>query len=603
MPTRARSGSWRQSHGAVLFATVVALSLAIIVIFAGTIFGISEMRAGRTERTLDGLKRIEDALIQFVAVNGRLPCPANGTLDTGVENPADPNPQNGAATCATLVGTVPWLTLGISQDFALDAWAQKISYRVFHGATGLTQTGGASMSDCDLYDTGLSIPLPANGLCETVTHDNTAEQFLSGKGLSFDDKGDTTSGVAFVLISHGPTGRGAFLPGGVQTPLPNAANVPERANAANDTLIPAQRTFYARGFSDPSASPDDANHFDDLTRFIRIDELIRKAARGPRDWPDPGEVGFDETTTADMTTAGTGHFLATGDALQGQVFVRGSSPDIVTLGSGSTSQFSACLWWPSPLTLYIPPPPTDPSAPPTIKSFRMAVDFSFPDVSVTTAAGLVVGFISGKTPPDINTCGTNSSNPADAEVVLGNLGWGGGNYTPPNNRFGVEIDINAQTAAPYTDPANNHVAIDTFNTYHAGTVGPVCPGPNCTTAWLRDGTTNYHRLRIELEPISAFCGGEITFSPQLRTWIMPHDVCTANPVACIAMRLQDPYPIIEDPDPTIGFPPGTVYTQTCLPSPSENDAYHSIYFGFTSAKAAGPGYPVLNLKQLQSGVY
>lgn len=586
----------------MLFGIVAALSIAIILVLAGSILGISEIRAGRTERTLDGLKRIEDALIQFVAVNGRLPCPANGALDTGIENPSDPNPQIGAATCTTLVGTVPWQTLGISQDFALDAWAQKISYRVFHGPTGLTQSGGASMTDCDLFDTGLSIPLPANKLCDP-SHDNTAEQFLFGKGLSFDDKGTTTSSVAFVLISHGPTGRGAFLPGGVQTPLPNAANGPERGNAANDTLNAAQRTFFARGFSDSSVSPDDPIHFDDLTRFIRIDDLARKAGRGPRDWPDAAdEVGFDETTTKDMTTPGTGHFLATGIA--GQVFARGSSADIVTLGSGSSGLFGACLWWPSPLTLYIPPTSGPPPVLETRKSFRMAVDFSFPDTSVTSAAGLVVGFISGKAtpPPDIYTCGTNSGDPA---VILGDLGWGGlirndGITVTPitNDRFGVEIDIKAQTTPPYTDPSNNHVAIDTFNTYHASTVGPVCPGPDCTTAWLRDGTDKYHRLRIELEPRSVACGGDITGAPQLRLWIMPYSVCTLNPEACLAMRLQD-FSFV--------LPPGTLYTQTCLtPPPSGDvDAYDSIYFGFTSAKDAEAGLPqtILNLKQLQSGVY
>jgi len=579
----------RNSRGAALLAVVTVLALAVIIVLSGILLGTSEILAGRVERTLDQLKRIEDAMIQFVAVNGRLPCPANGALDTGIENPADPNPQNGTATCATLVGTVPWHTLGISQDFGLDAWGQKISYRMYHGATGLTQTGGASMTDCDLYDTGLSVPLPANGLCEAATHDNTAEQFLFNKGLTFDNKGNTTTGVAFVLISHGPTGNRAFLRGGIQKLRPNAANVPEWANATNDTANPAQRIFYARDFSDSSVSPADTNHFDDLISFVRIDELIRKAARGPRDWPDPGEVGFDETTTADMTTPGTGHFLATG-AL-GQVFVRGSSPNIVTLGGNG--QFSACLWWPDPLQIYFP-------LTSTAKSFRMAVDFSFPDATVTSAAGLVVGFISGMSPPGINTCGTNSSLPADAGAVLGDLGWGGGTYTT-EDRFGVEIDINAQ-AAPYTDPANNHVAIDWFGTYHDGTVGPVCPGPSCidmgSTAWLRDGTTNYHRLRIELEPRSVACGGDITGAPRLRFWIMPYSVCTANPAECMAMRLEDPYP-------TFGLPPGTVFVDSCLTPPPTGvvEAYDSIYFGFTSAKTADTGYTILNLKQLQSGVY
>jgi len=576
----------------VLFGIVAALSIAIILVLAGSILGISEIRAGRTERTLDGLTRIEDALIQFVAVNGRLPCPADGALDTGIENPADPNPQIGAATCTTLVGTVPWQTLGISQDFALDAWAQKISYRVFHGPTGLTRTGGASMTDCDLFDTGLSIPLPANGLCDP-SHDNTAEQFLLGKGLSFDDKGTTTSGVAFVLISHGPTGRGAFLPGGVQTPLPNAANGPERGNAANDTLNAAQRTFFARGFSDSSVSPDDPTHFDDLTRFIRIEELIRKAGRGPRDWPDAAdEVGFDETTTKDMTTPGTGHFLATGIA--GQVFVRGASANIVTLGSGSSGLFGACLWWPSPLKIFN-------ALTSTAQRFRMAVDFSFPVPAITSSGGLVVGFISGNDPPNIGTCGTNAGTPTE---VLGDLGWGGGTHTT-KDRFAVEIDINSQSVAPYNDPANNHVAIDWFGTYHDGIVGPT-PGPNIfdggSTTWLRDGMANYHRLRIEVDPRSEACGGDVTGAPRLRLWIMPHSVCTANPVECAAMRLQEPY----ETNPVL-LPFDTVFIQSCITPPPSGDvaAYDSIYFGFTSAKDAEAGLPqtILNLKQLQSGVY
>ncbi len=527
-------------------------------------------------------------MIQFVAVNGRLPCPADGTIDTGIENLADPNPQIGAANCTTLLGTVPWRTLGISQDTALDAWAQKISYRVFHGPTGLTRTDGASMADCDASETGLGIPLPGNGLCDPITRDNTPEQFLAGKGLSFDDKGSITSGVAYVLISHGPTGRGAYLPGGNQTALPNAANVPERGNATNDTLIPAQRTFYARGFSDTSMSPDEPNHFDDLTRFMRIEELARKAGRGPRDWPDAAdEVGFDKTTTANMTTPGVGHFQATGDAVLGQVFAQGPSANIVTLGGGGAGLYAACLWWPTPLKIYD-------AITSTAKSFRMVVDFSFPDLTGTPGGGLVVGFITGNTPPTITTCGTNSGSAND---VLGDLGWGGGTYTT-NDRFAIEIDTKSQSVVPYDDPANNHVATDWYGTYHDGATGPACTGPECidggSSTWLRDGHDHFHRLRIEIDPRACFGG----LAPRLRAWVMPYSVCTdpTYATACEEMRLQAPYP-------TSSLPPGTVYIESCITPPVDAGAYDSIYFGFTSAKDAGPPEVILNLKQLQSGVY
>ncbi|MDL1887973.1 hypothetical protein FBQ96_00030 [Nitrospirales bacterium NOB] len=568
----------------MLFGIVVALSLAIILILAGSILGISELRAGRTERTLDGLKRIEDALIHFVAINGRLPCPANGALDTGIENPADPNPQNGVANCTTLVGTVPWQTLGISQDIALESWAQKISYRVSHGPTGLTRTGGASMSDCDSNQTGLGIPLPADGLCDPVNRDNTSEQFLSGKGLSFDDKGTTTSGVAFVLISHGPTGRGAYLPGGNQTALPNAANGPERGNATNDTLIPAQRTFFARGFSDPSVSPDDVNHFDDLTRFIRIDELARKAGRGPRDWPETTEtVGFDETTTANMTTAGTNRFQATGVA--GQVFTRGATPNVVTFGGAGGGLYSACLWWPQPFHIYD-------TVTSTAKSFRMSVDFEFPDLSGNPGGGMTVGFLPGSSAPTLSTCGTNTGT---ATEVLRDLGWGGGTYST-TERFAIEIDMSQQNDGFYLDPANNHVATDWYGTKHDGIVGPLCAGTDCSVSgvanWLRDGFPNYHRLRIEVDP-RACAGGT---APRIRAWVMPHQICLDNPTECTNMRLQAPYP-------TAGFPIGTAFVETCITPPSSVDIYDSLYFGFTSAKDVGVAETILNLKQLAGGVY
>lgn len=576
MPTtRFHILSARQTRGAALAGIVVILSIATVLVLVTAFLSTSEMRAGRTDRTLAGLGSLEEAFIQFVSVHGRLPCPANGAADTGLEDPL-----GGSDACTFSAGTVPWKTLGISENAALDAWSQKISYRVFLGTTGFTRTGGASMVDCDSNQKGLGIPLPANALCESVKHDNTPEQFLAGKGLTVDDMGNVVTGTAFVLISHGPTGGGAYLVGGARKDLPNAANTPEYGNVITSP------TYYARAFSDPSISASDTAHFDDLIRYIRASDLIRKAGQGPRDWPETTEtVGFDETTTANMTTAGTDRFQATGDVGAGQVFVRGTSADVVTLGGIGGGMYSACLWWPQPFHIYD-------TATSTAKSFRMSVDFEFPDLTGNPGGGMTVGFLPGTSAPTLATCGTNTGTQTQ---VLGDLGWGGGTYATPE-RFAIEIDMSQQITAPYNDPATNHVAADWYGTYHDGVVGPLCAGTDCYVSgvanWLRDGFPNYHRLRIEVDP-RACAGGT---APRVRAWIMPHQVCLDNPTECANMRLQAPYP-------TALLPTGTAFIESCITPPSSVDLYDSIYFGFTAAKDMGVAETILNLKQLAGGVY
>ena len=70
------------------------------------------------------------------------------------------------------------------------------------------------MTNCDtVYPYGPPpLALPANGLCD-ASHFNTASQFLTSKGLQVNDAGSLISGVAYVLISHGESGLGAYLPG------------------------------------------------------------------------------------------------------------------------------------------------------------------------------------------------------------------------------------------------------------------------------------------------------------------------------------------------------------------------------------------------------
>jgi hypothetical protein len=126
--------------------------------------------------------------------------------------------------CATLPSTpaglpsgpapeVPWVALGLQADDRLDAWGRLITYR--QAASGLTVSGTAAR---------------------------------------------------WALVSHGPSGLGAWLPSGVQKlPLPVVTNIDETANLKATTPFALE--------SKPANAPDGVDsatntaHFDDTIRF------------------------------------------------------------------------------------------------------------------------------------------------------------------------------------------------------------------------------------------------------------------------------------------------------------------------------------------------
>lgn len=301
---------------------VAVLLAATLLLSVGTGLILSELRQRRDvgERqalTQQRLLALRQALVNFASVNGRLPCPASGTLDTGL---ADPN----AATvgCTSANGTVPWTTLGLPRDAALDAWGRKVSYRVFAGATGLTRLGGASLVNCDA-DFATPVPTasaPAlavnNFQCAPVAgppRTDPASVLAPGtrRGLVVYDDGaqpsTTVWQVALVLISHGANGAGAWTTGGVQKALAPVANAVERANglvlnAAGVPISPAACPLppavmpaapvchYRINHSDGTVALTDNNYFDDQVVYLTFFDLFNPAGqfsaagRAPRNW-------------------------------------------------------------------------------------------------------------------------------------------------------------------------------------------------------------------------------------------------------------------------------------------------------------------------------
>jgi hypothetical protein len=308
-----------RQYGVSLIFVVIALVGAAVIFFAMTTLFRGSSGIASSSKTATGFAAASAALEQFAGTSGRLPCPADPTASTG-----DAAPNTAATACTFPKGTVPWRTIGMRSEDALDAWGRKISYRVFSGTMGLTQDEGASMVNCDLDNGGTPTPssLAPGGLCG-LAHDHTVAQvLLLNKGLHADDFGTIRTDVAYVLISHGPSGLGAHTSTGIPMSLPTSA-----AELANINTTDASGQFIAKAAVTQGIAADAATYFDDILAFQSIPELVKRANLSARNWPE--STNIVSNFTMDSATVGAAILgTPTPDASTGR--------DDITFGSGST---------------------------------------------------------------------------------------------------------------------------------------------------------------------------------------------------------------------------------------------------------------------------
>ena len=224
------------------FAGGAALAMiATLLVVAATTLAIRmtrqvEDRTERVSKTQARMERIRAALHAYAATQGRLPCPVAGATSdesaTGAGLAAPPGPS--VTTCAARDGTVPWVSLGLRSEEAQDAWGRKISYRVF----------------------------------DDLVRDDGVKNTASTNGLSVKD--EAPNRFAWVLISHGVSGLGAWLPNG-QPILPTPASQ-ELANT--QPTGPFVRREESVVDLDPATSP---NHFDDVLLYESIEDLKNRS--------------------------------------------------------------------------------------------------------------------------------------------------------------------------------------------------------------------------------------------------------------------------------------------------------------------------------------
>lgn len=281
----------RRQRGASGVFLFVLLLLAMVVLTAMFTLSRTSSNVDAQNQTVASLQAAAAALEQFASATGRLPCPADPQVDDGLELPAVPT-----GNCDKPTGTLPWRTIGLRRDDAYDSWGWKISYRVYSNVAGsMTQANGASMVNCDTVQAfTLRQPVDANKLCPAA-HDTIDTDFIVGKGLTVTDFGTTydgtsaSGGAAYVLISHGSTGLGAYTAAGTQRDAPKSN---EEKNNLKDT-----GPFVAMAASAPDVAPDDNTHYDDVLLYRTVADLAKRANLAARDWPDDVLVSerFDQT--------------------------------------------------------------------------------------------------------------------------------------------------------------------------------------------------------------------------------------------------------------------------------------------------------------------
>ena len=341
----------RPQRGLAAAAVLIIVILALLAVALGRgAFQNEELGLDQRSVTDVRMKKVTDALVAFVALSGRLPCPARGALDTGA---ADPDAAT--AACTEPDGVVPWKSLALRREDSLDGWGRKISYRVFEGANGFTQAGAVNMTNCN---TSLGAPidpaLDAFSLCKGGgggAPPNTPAQFIGARGnmLVVEDSGTTRNGIAFVLLSHGDSGYGAFSADGA-----GARNTMPDNTGREYTNTQAGGTYWILPRSAPGTPASNASHFDDVVAYMNFADLVAKARLEARSWSNfPLSAEFTAPAVAaaapglsgentGQTSLSMGGFLVTGtDSTPGARNIGIRTEDTITgigvIGGGSSA--------------------------------------------------------------------------------------------------------------------------------------------------------------------------------------------------------------------------------------------------------------------------
>ena len=261
----------------------IAVVLFIITLVMGGIaqYFSARIAAARIEATSSKQAAIKTALINFIARNNRLPCPAIpnlqagnagegleaqttttsaciGTTGSAANGSVFPIPDPLTTTPITATGEVPWQALGLSHEAALDGYANRFTYQVSWAATQLNSQNITGMygvitlhsSGPGTYGTYSNSINPSGNQINDCRPNNLTVLYGSPPNLA------NPCAAVVVIVSHGVDGYGAYADdGGQQIPFPAqiaGTATDEQANADGDSkfVVKAYSGIYANPYDD-----------------------------------------------------------------------------------------------------------------------------------------------------------------------------------------------------------------------------------------------------------------------------------------------------------------------------------------------------------------
>lgn len=277
----------------------MALVLLIVGLLAAVFLPATNtlLDNNRRKETRAKLEALEQAMVRFVMVNRRLPCPADGALAPGNVNQGLELGAAGVCNPATQInGVVPWRSLGLAQSDAMDAWSTMVTYRVWAGAgviNSLTLPNGMDMSACDPAQAGPTVA----GVCDSATSPInwlTVDASINARGFricnavacAVSSPAELTSktngnGVAYVLISHGANRVHGFTTDGVYLATANGPG-PGPLEDINRNQLAVRSTTPNDFYIDTELAENPTAYFDDIVSRPTVISVAMAAGLGPR---------------------------------------------------------------------------------------------------------------------------------------------------------------------------------------------------------------------------------------------------------------------------------------------------------------------------------
>ncbi|AIF81580.1 prepilin-type N-terminal cleavage/methylation domain-containing protein [endosymbiont of Acanthamoeba sp. UWC8] len=223
----------REQRGFTLM--MVSVGIVLISLFAAASIGFraSQSSIDSNQITIHRMNTINDALIRFAALNGRLPCPASPTATPsssiyGTESRTNdayficnaPNIIESSPVMRLFLGAVPTRTLGLPDEYMIDGWGNKLEYS------------------------------PSPYLYKNYNEDNLGNYLGTDAVIVVNNENGTAieSNAAYIIISRGANGYGAY----------NAYS--SNRNAYPPASLPIERGNMECNNSSCGASVFDANY-------------------------------------------------------------------------------------------------------------------------------------------------------------------------------------------------------------------------------------------------------------------------------------------------------------------------------------------------------